>query len=188
MNASKSATISINARNDQSVLALKSLAEPKDKANTRISNKAHSQDRVDIDMSQVYKGLSILGQEVIDKLNGVLKNELPGGIQSLKLEDHTPEKTSDFIVNGTTALFAIYAQQNPKLEGEELLDSFMKTIRSGIAEGYKDAMSILEGIGALKFDGVSEGIAKTMQLVDEKLLAFETMKREQLSAKRATTE
>ena len=84
------------------------------------------------------------------------------------------------IVNGTTALYAIYAKQNPNLEGEELLDSFMKTIRGGIQTGYQDAMSILEGIGALKFEGVGQGIAKTMQLVDEKLLAFENSKREQL--------
>ncbi|MCC6221493.1 MAG: DUF5610 domain-containing protein [Deltaproteobacteria bacterium] len=143
-------------------------------------------DKVDVDMKKIYKSLTVLGDEVIRKLNGILKSDLPQGIASLKPEEHTPEATAQRIVDGTTALFSIYQKQNPNLQGEELLDSFMQTIRGGIKQGYDDAVGILSAIGAFEFDNVEEGIEKTMQLVEEKLTAFEDNFRKQLSEQPAT--
>jgi hypothetical protein len=132
-------------------------------------------DKVDVAINDVYKSLTVLGQEVVSKLEEILGDKLPeGGIAGLDPAEHTAEKTASRIADGSTALFAVYAKQNPNMEGEELLDSFMETIRGGISEGHQEAMSILEGIGALEFDSVGAGIEETMKLVEEKLVAFET--------------
>lgn len=154
----------------------------------RLDNKKQtSGDMLNIDMSGVYKGLTVLADEVIKKLNEVLKNDLPNGIASLKPEDHTPDKTADRIVSGVLSLMSAYSKQNADLKGEELLDGFMKTIRKGIKSGYDDAMGILGNIGALEFDEVGNGIAKTMSLVDEKLAAFESDYRKNLKAEESSS-
>ncbi|MCB0334189.1 MAG: DUF5610 domain-containing protein [Bdellovibrionales bacterium] len=121
--------------------------------------------------------LTISAEEVLQKLNELLSDKLPEGIESLRPEEHTPEATADRIVQGATAFFDIYAQQNPDLEGEELLNSFMSTIRSGIETGYNDAFKTLEGIGAFELDGIQAGIEETKTLIEEKLVAYEAQKR-----------
>ena len=141
---------------------------------------SHRTDKVDVGFKDLYKGLSISAQQIVDKLNEMLKAKLPDGLQSLQPEEVTPEATASRIVSGATAFFQVYAEQNPGLEGEELLASFMKTIRSGIQKGYEDAYGILKGLGAFEFEGVEDGIKKTMELVEEKLKAFEEMKRKEL--------
>ncbi len=130
-------------------------------------------DTADVSMAPVYKSLTVLADEVIAKLEEILGKDLPEGIASLKPEDHTPEATAQRILDGTTALLGVYAHQHPELEGQELLNSFMKTIRGGIKEGYEQAMGILGDIGALGIDGVQSGIERTMQLVEEGLKEFE---------------
>ncbi len=137
-------------------------------------------DKVSLSFDELYKGLSLTGRNIIDKLNELLKEKLPAGIQSLNPEDVTPEATANRIVKGSTAFFEVFAKQNPNLSGEELLNKFMSTIRGGIKSGYEDAASTLEGLGAFEFDGVKEGIEETMRLVEEKLNAFESSKREEL--------
>jgi len=130
-------------------------------------------DSVNINMKEVYKSLTVLGREVVRKLDEILGDQLPGGIASLKPEEHTPEATADRIVSGVTSLLGVYAKQNPELEGEELIASFMSTVRGGVEEGYAQAASILGDIGAFEIDGVESGIGRTMELVEEKLQAFE---------------
>ncbi len=146
---------------------------------TSISLSTSSTDRVEVGMDAIYKSLTVLADKVIAKLNELLKDKLPDGIASLKPEDHTSEATAARIADGSTALMAIYAKQHPELEGEELISSFMETIRGGIKQGYDEASSILGDIGAFNFDGVKSAIEKTMSLVEEKLIAFETEWRKQ---------
>ena len=131
-----------------------------------------SVDRSDASMKEIYKSLTAVAEEVLRKLEKILGKDLPGGISSLVPEEHTAEKTSQRIVDGVTALLPVFAKQNPELEGAELLNKFMETIRGGIDQGYTEAMGILGDIGALDFEGVESGIAETMRLVDEKLKAF----------------
>ena len=137
-----------------------------------IASKNTAGDSVNLDMSEVYKSLTILGDKVIAKLNEILKKDLPDGIQSLNPAEQTPEKTSDRIVSGVVGLFPAYAAQNKDLEGEELINKFMEVVKGGIKEGYGEATKILETLGAMEFDSVQTGIEETMKLVEEKLNAF----------------
>ncbi len=140
---------------------------------------APKNDKVDVSMKEVYKSLTVLAQNVLDKLQELIGDQIPGGITALKPEDHTSEKTAQRIVDGTTALFSVFAKQNSDLEGEELISKFMSTIRGGIETGYNEAAGILGDIGAFDIDGVKSGIDQTMKLVDEKLKAFEDNYRKQ---------
>ena len=177
--------------NSSDALVVKHLNDP---ITNKTSNKAKntagkSEDTVNVGMKDIYKSLTVLADEITSKLNDILGEDAPeGGIASLNPEDFTPEKTADIIVKGTTAMMDIFAKQNPDLEGEELLDKFMKTIRGGIQEGYSQAKAILGGIGAFEFDGVEDGISKTMSLVEEKLKTFEDQWRKDNLASEETSE
>ncbi len=133
-----------------------------------------------LNFGDLSKGLSISAQKILEKINALLKNDLPDGVQSLKPEDVTPEATADRIVQGATAFYDLYAKQHPELEGEELLTSFMETIRGGINEGYNDAFNILEGLGAFEFDSVKSGVERTKELIEGKLVQYENYMREKL--------
>jgi hypothetical protein len=141
---------------------------------------SNSQDQVNVGIDNLSKALSVKADKIISKLNELLKDKLPDGIQSLKPEDTTPEATSDRIVGGVTAFFDQFAKQNPDLSGEDLLKKFMDTVRSGIQSGYDDASQTLQDLGAFEFDGVKAGIDKTKDLIEKKLQAFETQKRKDL--------
>ena len=125
------------------------------------------------------ESLSILANKVIDKLDEMLREELPEGIRSLDPEEYTPEKTASRIVDTVTALMPIYERQNPGKEGEELLTSFVDTIKSGITQGFEEAKEILQALGAFEIEGVESGIEETRSLINDKLLDFETNYRKQ---------
>lgn len=137
-------------------------------------------DQVSTGINELPQALSLSADEIVQKLNELLKDSLPEGIESLKPEDSTPEATADRIVSQVTGLFDAYAKQNPNLDAEELLSSFMSEVRKGVDQGYDDAFKILDDLGAFKFDGIKEGIEKTKSLIEDKLKAFETFQREQL--------
>ena len=130
--------------------------------------------------------LNLTAKEIVEKINELLKDKLHEGVESLDPSEVTPEKTATRIADGAIALFSAYKAQNKNLSEEELLDGFMKTIRSGIKQGYEDAAGILEGFGAFNFEGVKEGIEKTMKLVEEKLVKFESEIRTSSAAKDLT--
>lgn len=137
-------------------------------------------DRVSVSNFDLPKSLLIKGQKIVEQLNELLKADLPGGLQSLKPEEVTPEATADRIVKQTTAFFDAYAEQNPELEGEELLNKFMDAVRSGVQKGYDEAYNILDGLGAFDFEGVRDGVEMTKALIESKLDAFESAKRKEL--------
>ena len=130
--------------------------------------------------SQLSKGLALTAQEILDKLNELLKKKLPNGIQSLKPEEVTPEATADRIVKGITAFFDAYAKQNPNLSSEELLTSFLEKARDGVQRGYDSAYATLTDLGAFDYEGVKEGVEKTKVLIESKLKEWETSKRNDL--------
>lgn len=133
--------------------------------------------------SNLGHALVLSAEEIISKINQLLRDKVPQGIESLDPAEFTPEATADKIVKGVTSLFSAYAKQNPKLDPEKLISSFMEQVRSGVDRGYSEAFEILEGLGAFKFDGVQSGIEKTKQLVGERLAAFEDSLRKSLGVK-----
>ncbi len=135
---------------------------------------------VGINFQDLYKGLSVSAKQMVDKINELLKAKVPNGVQSLSPSEVTPEATADRIVQGATSYFSVYSEQNPDLEGEDLIDSFMKTIRSGIDSGYSDAFNTLKGLGAFGVDGVQSGVEKTKSLIEEKLQKYEDSLRVQM--------
>jgi hypothetical protein len=145
-------------------------------------------DSVDVGLGKVYESLTVLADKIISRLDELLANELPEGIRSLDPAQHTSEATAQRIVDGSTALFGVYAQQNPELGEEELIDGFMETIRGGIEQGYQQAASLLGELGAFTIDGVQEGIEETMRLVEEKLKAFEDDYRSSISKDKSEQE
>ena len=176
MSSTANITSSILPKSEQ--FELDSKRDPKE-IDLQVISDSVSDDLVEVALDDVYKGLTVLGQKVISKLEEILGDKLPeGGIAALNPEEQTPEATSQRIVDGVTALLPVFEAQNPDLEGEELLNEFMSTIRGGIEQGYAEAMDILDSIGALQFDSVTSGIEKTMELVEEKLQAFESNYRE----------
>ena len=166
---------SVTSPSSTDLTIIDSLKSEKNQSSHRLgqSSSRDESDSVQVSMKEVYKSLTVLADKVLAKLNEVLKSDLPDGIASLNPEEHTSEATADRIVAGTTALFDVFARQNSDLTGEELISKFMQTIRGGIKSGYDDAMGTLGDIGALDISGVSEGISKTMELVESKLKAFE---------------
>ncbi len=143
-------------------------------------------DSVDVGLGKVYESLTVLADKIISRLDELLAEELPDGIRSLDPAQHTPEATAQRIVDGSTALFGVYARQNPDLSEEELIDGFMKTIRGGIEQGYQQAASLLGELGAFKIDGVQSGIEETMRLVEEKLQTFEDDYRASIGAENSS--
>ena len=133
-----------------------------------------------LQVNDVYKGLSISTQEILAKLNEILKAKLPNGIESLKPEDVTPEKTANAIVGGISAFFAAYAKSNSDLAPEELVSRFFEAARKGVEQGYGDATTTLESLGAFEFSGVKDGVSKTKELLDQKLKELEAQKRREL--------
>ena len=137
-------------------------------------------DSVAFSFQDLYKSLSVESKKIIDAINEQLKVSLPDGVQSLSPDQVTPEATAEKIVSGTTAFFSVFQDQNPDLQGEDLLNAFMKTIRGGIDSGYDDAVKTLEGLGAFEFDGVQDGVKQTKSLIESKLVAFEKQMRQQM--------
>lgn len=139
-------------------------------------------DEVSINFANKYKGLTITAQEIVRKLNELLKDKVPNGLESLNPEEHTAEATATRIVQGATAFYQAFAKQNPGLEDQELLDKFMDTLRSGIQKGYDEAYNTLEGLGAFGVEGVKEGVEETKILIESKLQAFYESKQSEIQA------
>lgn len=137
------------------------------------------EDKVDISAPTVGSSLELTAQQILDKINESIKKDFPDYVGSTAPEDNTSEKISNNIVTGATALFGIYAAQNKNLQGEELISSFMSTIRAGVEKGYGQAKDILGEIGALKVSGVEDAISETMRLVEVGFKNFEDQYRKE---------
>ena len=137
-------------------------------------------DSVDVGVDNIYKSLSISTQKIISKINELLKDSLPDGVESLNADDFTPEKTAERITTALTARYDAFAKQHKDLSPEETIDLFMSELRKGVDAGYSDAYETLKGLGAFDIDGIEDGTKETKRLIDEKLAAFEDSKRKEL--------
>jgi Domain of unknown function (DUF5610) len=141
----------------------------------------------DVDFRPSFKALSLTAQEILSKLNEMLQGRLPDGIESLDPAEVTPDATAERIVSGIVAMYDGYVKSNPDLLPEEALTRFMAAARKGVDEGYSDAYEILDGLGAFQFDGVESGISQTKGFIEEKLAAFEQIKRDEITGAATVT-
>jgi Domain of unknown function (DUF5610) len=144
-------------------------------------------EQVEVNFQDLYKSLTITSKQIVDKLNDILKSKLPNGLQSLKPEEVTPEASADFVVRGVTSLFSAFAKQNKDLSAEDLVKKFIEEAKKGVEQGYGDAKEVLESLGALKIDGVEDGIGQTRELILKKLDKFAELKLEELTGKSAVS-
>ena len=127
--------------------------------------------------------LSLLLNTAIDKLNEILAPELgDDAIQKAADSglDVSPEATAERIVSLSTALYSAYKEQKPEEAETQVLENFMSTIGSGIEKGFNEARDILEALEVLE-GKVASDINETYKLVQNKLSAFETMMKEQIT-------
>jgi len=117
------------------------------------------------------KSVEITAEQILSRINQALGPDY--AVKSAELSKYTPEATAQRIYDGVTALFSAFQRQNASLENDELIDSFMSTIRGGIQKGYSDALGILEAVGAFAVEGVKEGVEQTRILLESKLSNFE---------------
>ncbi|MBF0445230.1 MAG: DUF5610 domain-containing protein [Magnetococcales bacterium] len=111
-----------------------------------------------------------LREKALGEINRMLQESDANAkaVEELDPEDHTPEKTSDYIVSISTGFFARYADNHPELEQKALLDGFIELISGGIKRGLEEAKDILEGLDVLNGQ-VEEGIDTTDTMIWEKL-------------------
>ncbi len=149
---------------------------------TSLDTPESSSDSSVIDIDRLTQGIAVTADQILQKLNELLKDKVPNGIESLDPDDYTPDKTASRVADSITAFYASYLKSNPELAPDEALDRFMAAARRGVEEGYRDAAGTLELVGAFQFDGVQSGIEETKKLIGEKLDAFEAAQRKLLSA------
>jgi hypothetical protein len=122
--------------------------------------------------SNISKALTLSAQQIVAKLNELIKDKYPQGIENLKPQDVSSEATADRVVSGITALFDAFSKQNKDLSPEELVSKFAAEAKKGVDQGYGEAKDILEGLGAFEFEGVESSIEKTRELILQKLDRF----------------
>jgi Domain of unknown function (DUF5610) len=141
-----------------------------------------SEEASTIDLSQASQTLALSAQEILEKINKLISDKLPNGVESLNPEDHTAERTAETIVSGITALFSKFKESNPELSPEDQIKRFMDAARSGVETGYSQAYEALDGLGAFSIEGVKSGIEQTKILIADKLDAFEKSQLNQLNS------
>jgi hypothetical protein len=118
-------------------------------------------------------------------LSLVLKTALQGINEALKASgvdnsvedayesgiDYSPEATAERIVAFSTQFFGAYQEQNPDMDEEESLASFVEIIRGGIEQGFGEAKDILGSLKVLDGD-IADNVDKTYELVQKGLQSF----------------
>ena len=150
--------------------------------NQTLSYQENNQEAVIIDFSSASQTLNINIEELIKKINQLLKDKLPEGLESLKPEETTAEATATKVVSGITSMYENFKKSNPELSQEEMLEHFMKAARQGVDEGYSSASETLEELGAFTIDGVKSSIEQTKILITQKLDTFEESQKKQLTS------
>ncbi len=110
-------------------------------------------------------------------LQGINESLKAGGVESSVEDayesgiDFSPEATAERIVAFSTQFFAAYQEQNPNMDEEESLASFVEIIRGGIEQGFGEAKDILGSLKVLDGD-IADNVDKTYELVQEGLQSF----------------
>ena len=110
-------------------------------------------------------------------LQGINESLKAGGVESSVEDayesgvDYSPEATAERIVSFSTQFFGAYQEQNPDMDEEESLASFVDIIRGGIEQGFGEAKDILGSLKVLDGD-IAVNVDKTYELVQKGLQSF----------------
>jgi hypothetical protein len=110
-------------------------------------------------------------------LQGINESLKAGGVDSSVEDayesgiDFSPEATAERIVAFSTQFFGAYQEQNPDMDEDESLASFVEIIRGGIEQGFGEAKDILGSLKVLDGD-IADNVDKTYELVQKGLQSF----------------
>jgi len=110
-------------------------------------------------------------------LQGINESLKAGGVDSSVEDayesgvDFSPEATAERIVAFSTQFFGAYQEQNPDMDEEESLASFVEIISGGIEQGFGEAKDILGSLKILDGD-IADNVDKTYELVQKGLQDF----------------
>ncbi len=130
--------------------------------------------------------MELLYKTAIEEINKQLEPTLgKNAVQSTYESglDVTPEATAQRIVQGSTAFYQAFKEQNSELGEEESLNEFLSVISSGIDKGFEEAKDILDSLSVLEGD-IETNIDLTYDYVQQGLSNF----KEQLLASFAEKE
>jgi len=123
--------------------------------------------------------LELAYQVMIDKINEEVAPYLGEGAIERAYDsglDVSPEATANRIVSLSTALFPLYERQQSAFSSdsnqEEVLNSFIAVISSGVEQGFFEAREILQGLGVLKGE-IESNIDLTFDLVLDGFAQFQ---------------
>ncbi len=145
------------------------------------------QESASISLKSENDPLALVYKSAITSINEQLEADFgPDAIQNAASQDNSPEGTAGRIVSLSTAFFSAFQQQHSELKGDDSLNSFMDTIKSGIEKGFKEARDILKGLNVLGGD-IASNIDKTYDLVQKGLNDFVSKQGRQTSTDEAAT-
>ncbi len=130
--------------------------------------------------------MELLYKTAIEEINKQLEPTLGKNAVQSSYEsglDVTPEATAQRIVQGSTAFYQAFKEQNSELGEEESLNEFLSVISSGIDKGFEEAKDILDSLSVLEGD-IETNIDLTYDYVQQGLSNF----KEQLLASFAEKE
>jgi hypothetical protein len=165
-----SGTKSSAARSDKSSASTTTAAKTQ-------QNAAILQSSFDVSIKSKNQPLALLLKSAINGINELLQPEFgDNAIQTATSQDNTPIGTAGRIVSLSTGFYEAFKRQHPDENANDVLTNFMTTIRSGFEKGANEAQGILNGMGVLNGDIVSN-IDKTIELVKKGYVDFEAVQR-----------
>lgn len=118
--------------------------------------------------------MALLFKTAIEEINKQLEPTLGANATQSAYEsniDVSPEATADRIIQGSTAFYQAFKEQNSDLNEEESLNEFLNVIGAGIEKGFDQAKDILESLSVLEGD-IATNIDLTFDFVQQGLMSF----------------
>jgi len=116
--------------------------------------------------------MALLFKTAIEEINKQLEPTLGANATQSAYEsniDVSPEATADRIIQGSTAFYQAFKEQNSDLNEEESLNEFLNVIGAGIEKGFDQAKDILESLSVLEGD-IATNIDLTFDFVQHAAL------------------
>tara|TARA_R110000787_G_scaffold136933_7_gene249576 strand:+ start:34 stop:615 length:582 start_codon:yes stop_codon:yes gene_type:complete len=118
--------------------------------------------------------MELLFKTAIEEINKQLEPILGKNAAQSAYEsnlDVSPEATADRIIQGSTAFYQAFKEQNSELAEEASLNEFLNVINAGIEKGFAEAKEILDSLSVLEGD-IENDIDLTFDFVQQGLIAF----------------